>query len=619
MRNVAVTVVLLVNAPLDKLRACVESIERSIPEAYQIAFVSKENLSSETETFIRSLDGAQILIDSTAKSLSALYNLGIYSSDSEFVVFLDSYALPGDGWFESLSSAMQSDSRIGAVGSICVDPVSQSILHAGIELAADDHPLYCCREQFFEYQQPQALPIDPIAVQTIGMMLRRAALKDGGYFAETYRQEYHDVDLCLRIWAAGYKVALSPMSLLFHQETNSEEKLLDRRANLETLAQTIHSSPAVKAVVESRRGRSLAVATPLVSVLYPAFNDEVFLAQNIDSIINQTYRNWELIIVNDASTDSTAEILERYQKAYPDQIRVIEKEYQNRFDAWDMVYAAARGKYLGAIGADDVFLPEKLAQQVQLLEAQPSMPFVHSDIYRFDEQGTLINWHRTHEPSVERQLVLLLELNYVNTPAVLMRKDAVEDSGGWMNRKFLYAQDYDLWLRLVKGRVQGCIHEPLVKYRIHRWQLTQVAGAEKMLDCIDLVIQDKLQNWKAEELFSSWDLHTEEGMKAFYREAEEMFFLDHFAHASLQQLLLDFLKPLINRKAPYWSVRRCRTEFLYRVSYHFLRQHQYSLAAIYGLKTAPGDPLFVAAFVRLVLRRARRHLFNLLKQQAQAT
>ena len=621
MQDAPVNVVLLVNAPLEILRACVESIERSIPEPYQLSLVSKGELSSETEDFIRSLSGARNLSAATAPSLSALYNLGIQSSDSEFVVFLDSYALPADGWFQSLSAAMQSDSRIGAVGSLCVDSENQSILHAGIELAEDDHPLYCCREQFFEYLQPEALPIYPIAVQTNGLMLRRTALAQAGYFAENYSEEYHDIDLCLRIWAAGYKVALSTGGALFHREKNSEQKLLHRRANLETLRQTINSSPALKGLVERRRVQPAAAdgATPLVSVLYPAFNDEVFLAQNIDSIINQTYRNWELIVVNDASTDATADILRRYQEAYPEKIRVIEKEHHNRYDAWDMLYVAARGKYLCAIGADDIFLPEKLGLQVQLMEAQPSLSFVHSDIYRFDEQGSLINYQRAGDHSPERQLVRLLEWNYVSTPAVLMSKEAIEDSGGWMKREFLYAQDYDLWLRLLKGGAESCIHEPLVKYRIHRWQLTQVAGPEKMLNSINLVVQEKLKRWEPEHLFPSWDLHSEQGIKAFYKEAEVIGFPGQFGHANLQASFLDFLKPVINRNFSSRSVRRARTEFLYRVSDYFLRDRKHRLAAIYALTAVGRDPLCVLAFIRLLSRRLRRNLSESMKKGVPAT
>jgi glycosyltransferase involved in cell wall biosynthesis len=358
-------------------------------------------------------------------------------------------------------------------------------------------------------------------------------------------------------------------------------------------------------------------ATPLVSVLYPAFNDESYLAENIESIINQTYRNWELIIVNDASTDATPEILKRYQSAYPEQIKVIEQAHQNRFDAWDSLYAAAAGKYLCAIGADDVLLPEMLTRQVRLLEAQPTLAFSHSGIYRIDGEGRLINSQPVEDPPTKRQLIRLLESNYVWTPTVVMRKEAIEESGGWMRRKFLYAQDYDLWLRLLKGRVHGSIDEPLVKYRIHSWGLTQVAGTEKMLSYVNLVVQDKLKQWRLDEVFSSLDLDTDEGMLACYKEAEDMFFTGQFSYTNLELPLLNFLKPLIDKSTASRAVKRARTQFLYRVSYYFVRKRRYRLAIVY-LKALARDPFFVAGFFRLALRRVRRRLPSFMREKLQA-
>ena len=610
------TIVIVLDAPLENLRSCVESIETNVQEPHRLSFVTTEKLSSETEAFIRSCNDAQILYGDATNDLSALNNLGIHSSDSEFVALLTSDALPADGWFQSLSSIMQSDPRIGAVGSVCVDPRNQNVLHAGIELREDNHPVYTDREHFLPHLQD---PVShPLAVQTNGMMLRKSVLDEVGYFAEGYHGEYADVDLCLRMWAAGYKVALSPASILFHQEKNRRYKLLNRRANLDKLSQSIQSSPSIKAVIETRRNQSLHLdsgVTSLVSVLYPAYNDERFLEDNIDSIINQTYRHWELLIVNDASTDSTADILQTYADAYPDKIKVIHKDDHDRFEAWEMLYRESKGKYLAIIGADDVFLPDKLAQQVKILEGDLSCPYVHSDVYHFDDDGHLITLCHVEDPPPDRQMVRLLEYNILCTPAVLLRRDAVEDSGGWLNRQFLYAQDYDLLLRLQKGRATKCIHEPLLKYRVHQWQLTQVAGPKKMANHVGLVLSDKLKKWQPEDFFPGWDLDTEEGMTSFYKEVQVMFFLGNFRDAELQVALLEFLEPLFNKE----HSKSSRTEFLSRVSYDFLRNRQYKLAAFYMRKVLTRDPFFGLAFFRMLLNRIRRRRSEFKGQKAPAT
>jgi glycosyltransferase involved in cell wall biosynthesis len=610
MHNVPVTVVLLVNTNLERLRACVGSIERSINEPHQICFVSKEPFTPETQAYLTSLPGGFAPASAGETRLSALYNLGIQSTSSDFVLLLDSNTLAGEGWYSSLCAAASSDTRVAAVGSLCVDPESQTILHAGIELAEDNHPLYYYREEFFERLETETLPVHPLAVQTNGMLLRRTALERVGYFNETYRANYQDIDLCLRLREAAYVVSLVTTSPLFQREVNDDEKLLHRRADLETLRHTVRSSASIKqAVVKRRRGRSLAspeTTVPLVSVLYPAFNDQQFLAQNIDSIINQTYRNWELIIVNDASSDSTSEILAAYQKAYSENIRVIEKQNHDRYEAWDMLYEAARGKYLAIIGADDVFLPEKLALQVELLEADPSLPFVHSDIYRIDENGHLIAYQEVQNPPLEQQLLRLLERNYLWTPAVLFSKEAVEDAGGWMRSEFGYAQDYDLWLRLLKGKAQTCISRPLVKYRVHSWGLTQVAGPKQMNNWVDIVVQEKLRTWMPDELYYSWNLHTSEGIMAFFKEAKETGFPGQFGHDGMQTLFLDFFKPILDREFADRCIRQARTEFFFRVSDYFLHNRGYRVAAVYALRAIARDGTFVVPFFRLLMRRFRR-------------
>jgi hypothetical protein len=230
----------------------------------------------------------------------------------------------------------------------------------------------------------------------------------------------------------------------------------------------------------------------------------------------------------------------------------------------------------------------------------------------------LIALCHVEDPPEERQIVRILEYNILCTPAVLLRRTAVEDSGGWLNRQFLYAQDYDLLLRLLKGRALRCIHEPLLKYRMHQWQLTQVAGPKKMANHVGLVLLDKLKRWQPEDFFPGWDLHTEEGMTSFYKEAHMMFFLGNFRDAKIQLPLLEFLEPLINKEISSQSVRSLRTEFFSRVSYDFLRNRQYKLSASYLRKALTGDPLFGLAFFRVLLQRVRRGVSEFNRQKALA-
>jgi glycosyltransferase involved in cell wall biosynthesis len=122
------------------------------------------------------------------------------------------------------------------------------------------------------------------------------------------------------------------------------------------------------------------MADPIVSAIIIVYNGAEFLSDAIDSIIGQTTQGWELIIVDDGSTDSSASIAEEYVAARPQQIRLVRHEDGRNHGmsaARNLGIAKARGKYIGFLDADDVWLSDKLRDQVALLEANPSLGMVY--------------------------------------------------------------------------------------------------------------------------------------------------------------------------------------------------------------------------------------------------
>jgi glycosyltransferase involved in cell wall biosynthesis len=119
---------------------------------------------------------------------------------------------------------------------------------------------------------------------------------------------------------------------------------------------------------------------PLVSVVTPFFNAEKYFEEAIESVLAQTYDNWELLLVDDGSTDGSTAIAQRYAQQYPDKIRYLEHDrHQNRGKSVsrNLGITSGRGKYLALLDADDVFLPEKLEKQVAILESQPNTVMVY--------------------------------------------------------------------------------------------------------------------------------------------------------------------------------------------------------------------------------------------------
>jgi GT2 family glycosyltransferase len=589
----------------DDLKACAEAVAATTRLPHRVLLVTHEALDEADESCLRRLGVDEIVCNPSASNRTALRNLGLSAGRSELVVLLDGRTLTQKGWLEPLVHAARQDERVGVVGGVSVRPGSQEVLQAGVHLAEDLHPLTYCREEFHQFLEPGSVPADPPAVSGHCMLIRRSVADEVGGFDDGYCG-FEDVAFCLSVRGAGYQVVLCPESVVWHREPSRIESLPRRLESLERLRNLIQNTTALKNLPRLRGDESTG-GGPLVSLLYPAYNDTAFLEQNIESILNQTYRNWELIVIDDASTDATLEILEMYHAAYPDRVKIVHKENHDRFEAWALCYELSRGEYLSILGADDVLLPWCIEEQVRVLEANPSLAFAYSDVYRFDRKGKFIDCVQVDEPSPGRQLAHLMRANYIFTPSVMMRRADVVAAGGWLNREFMYSQDYDLWLRLLHGREQGHVRRPLIKYRIHSAQLTAVIGVKKMRVSGSAVLRDKFARWKPEEFFHPLDLESPKGQAAAYREIGEILFSSQTAACGTQPDVLEFFRELIDRPAKGEKARRAKfalvigAAFYFRMRWHYMRAAQ-CLWALFG------GAAFEKDLYRMLWRNARGEL-----------
>lgn len=209
------------------------------------------------------------------------------------------------------------------------------------------------------------------------------------------------------------------------------------------------------------------VQYPQVSVVIPVYNGDRYLAEAIDSVLAQTYSAWDMIVVDDGSTDRTPTILQHYQQRYDRSIRVKRQANQGVAVARNQGIAMAQGDWIAFLDADDVFLPDKLAAQVALATTKPHLGMIHSGWQRVSQTGQLL---RVVEPWQEiPQLTLETWLRWkpVLPSAMLFRRDWLQRSGGF-DARFPPAEDTELVLRLA---LMGCEAEWLpqvtVKYRQH--------------------------------------------------------------------------------------------------------------------------------------------------------
>jgi glycosyltransferase involved in cell wall biosynthesis len=203
--------------------------------------------------------------------------------------------------------------------------------------------------------------------------------------------------------------------------------------------------------------------TALVSVIIPAYNCADYLPAAIESVLAQTYRNFEIIVVDDGSTDATPDVLQRYG----DQIVAVAQPNQGVALARNHGIRLAQGEWVAFLDADDLFFPDKLAAQMAMAAANPQLGLIHSGWQRVDSQGRFLMavepWHQVPDLTLESWL----RWKPVLPSAMLFRRDWLERSGGF-DPQFPPAEDTELVLRLA---LMGCeaawLPQITVKYRQH--------------------------------------------------------------------------------------------------------------------------------------------------------
>jgi len=202
---------------------------------------------------------------------------------------------------------------------------------------------------------------------------------------------------------------------------------------------------------------------PKVSVIIPAYNCASFVNETIDSILNQTYQDFEIILVDDGSTDNTKEVVRKYG----DKIKYLYQQNSGVSAARNKGIGVSRGKYIAFLDHDDLWLPERLEKQVKFLDENPEVPLVFSDSYCTDWAGSILERsfeeRSPHRGSIFNELFIK---NFIPTQTVLVRKEIFNIVGNF-NPQLKVVQDYDLWLRIAERFQIDYINQPLAKHRVH--------------------------------------------------------------------------------------------------------------------------------------------------------
>ncbi len=206
------------------------------------------------------------------------------------------------------------------------------------------------------------------------------------------------------------------------------------------------------------------MTTPSISVVIAVYNGQRWIAETLASLANQTFNDFEVVIIDDGSTDRSAEIIESVamnDKRY----RLIKQPNRGLVAALNRGIAEAKASFIARLDADDIAEPERFARQIIFLRNHPSVAVLGSAIQIVDENGLYrrIQKYPCGPSAVSKTMLNGCALAH---PAVMMRREAVLSVGGY-REAFRHAEDYDLWLRLDERHELDNLPEALIKYRQH--------------------------------------------------------------------------------------------------------------------------------------------------------
>lgn len=223
---------------------------------------------------------------------------------------------------------------------------------------------------------------------------------------------------------------------------------------------------------------------PRFSVLVPTYNQAQFLPAALDSLLAQTEPDWEALVVNDGSTDATAEVMARYARR-DRRIRAFHQPNGGVASALDRGLEEARADWICWLSSDDLFLPEKLSVQREVIEADPSLRFLHTDFRVLLDESQRIVPSSVHPatfiPPTPEQVIRFLQVNYVNGISVAVHR-AVFDRVGGFDPGYRCGQDFDLWLRASARYRSRFVPRATCVTRVHAAQGTAVFGEAGIYD-----------------------------------------------------------------------------------------------------------------------------------------
>ncbi len=227
---------------------------------------------------------------------------------------------------------------------------------------------------------------------------------------------------------------------------------------------------------------------PQISIIMPVYNGELYLEKSLNSIKNQTFSDFEFLIIDDGSTDRTPEILKKYASC-DSRIRILNQNHQGIVKALNLGIEESRGLFIARMDADDIALPDRLEKQYNKINSSPDIVALGTSITMIDPGSRkLRNCFSATENQEIVELLIRGKGSAIVHPTALFRKDALQKIGGY-REKYKHVEDLDLYIRLSEVGQLANLGEILLHYRLHEQSANLIRINEQSALTKELLIE----------------------------------------------------------------------------------------------------------------------------------
>jgi len=480
-------VVVPVYGALPYLRQCINSILENTKYPFNLVIIDDGN-SPIIKEYLRTIKSGRIITNKENLGWLKSCNIGIENTKND-VVLLNSDTLVTERWLEKMDRCAYSSSKIGMVNPLSNNALFLSIPHSfvfnAIPAGFTLRSFAAMVSELSEFRYP-SIP----KVLGFCLLIKRELFDSIGLFDERFELGYGESsDFYMRAKKKGYGVVCCDDAFVYHYGKKSLPDSTNREVHRTSTAKNENNPLAYLRTKLSTRISEVSLEyKDRVSIITAVYNREKYLEEAIKSVLGQSYLNFELIIVDDGSTDNSLNIAREFAKKDKRVTVIALKEHRGFAGARNEGLKRARGEFITCMDSDDVMLPDAIKTRVEFLNSHPEIDLVFSKIHKLiDREGNPIEndffeevqqFHRREEDSKFYEKVRKLKLWVLGMDVTSMFRRNLVFQTGYYEESLLVGADKDFFFRAFRRSNPACVSEPIILYRLHDSNLSGMVDKE---------------------------------------------------------------------------------------------------------------------------------------------